>query len=111
MTEQQLKEFLDENKADIHAAVKRAAIDRLIAQHSWDITAQIKETVSAFVTSEIIPEVEAALAEQKGALVSGVIGGLASIADELAKGLAADAAKTISDDWRRKQVVKAIFNL
>lgn len=111
MTEQQLKDFLEENKADIQAAVKSAAIERLIAQHSWDISSQIRDVVREFVEKEVLPEVEAALAEQKGALVAGVIAGLAPMADELAKGLAADAAKTIGDDWRRKNIVKAIFNL
>lgn len=41
MTEQGLKEFLDENKVEIQAAVKAGMIDSLLSQHRWEISSQI----------------------------------------------------------------------
>jgi hypothetical protein len=111
MTEDDLKQFLADNKADIQDAVKRAAIDRLIAQHSWNISEQIRQAVNDFIAKEVIPDVQAHLSEYKGALVSGVIAGLSTLSDDLAKGLATDAAKTIGDSWQRQKIIKALFNI
>lgn len=37
MTEAELKEFLEANKADIQQAVKQRMIDSLLTQHRWTI--------------------------------------------------------------------------
>ena len=109
MTEQQLKEFLEENKADIAEAVKRATIERMIAQHNWDISSQIREVVSKFVADNVVPEVQAHLESQKGVFVAAIINSLSEVSDELAKSLAADALKNIATEYKRREIVKAIF--
>lgn len=111
MTEAQLKEFLEANKADIQAAVKKAAIEKMIAEYRWDISEQISKAVNAFVAAEVIPAVQEELASQRGAIVNAAVASIANICDDLAKGLAVDAVKNTADEWRRKQVLKALFNI
>ncbi|MEQ8823792.1 MAG: hypothetical protein RIC14_05415 [Filomicrobium sp.] len=111
MTEAELKEFLEESKNDIQAAVKQAAIERLLEQHRWDITDQISKAVSEFVAADIIPEVQKELASQKGVIVDTLIASFATLSDDLAKGLTKDTAKCVSDDWQRKKIIKALFDI
>lgn len=109
MTEVQLKEFLEENKVDIQAAIKSKMIERFTAEHRWDISEQVTKAVQAFIKAEVIPAVEAELQSQKGLIISATIKSLADISDRLAKGLALDASKRVGDEYRRKEIVKAIF--
>lgn len=111
MTEAELKEFLNDNAEEIRATVKKRVIERLLAEHNWDITQTISKAVKEFVDAEIVPAVRDHLADQKGAIVAAAVGALATISDDLAKNLAADAAKNAADEWRRKNIVKAIFSL
>ncbi len=109
MTEDELRLFLDENSAAIKAEVKRKMVDRLVAEHSWDISKQIGTVVSDFVAKEVVPEVTAHLSSVKGEITEGVIRSLATISDDLAKALAKDAAENISTSYKRTQILKAIF--
>ena len=109
MTEADLKAFLEENKADIQAEVKRRFIEKILADYSWDISSQIKQVVGEFTKNHLIPEVEKELEAQRGPLVAAAIAGIAGICDSLGKGLASDAAKCLSDDYKRRQVLKSIF--
>ena len=109
MTEVQLKEFLEANKADIQQAVKQKAIAALLEEHRWDISDQISKAVNAFVAAEIVPAVQAELLSQRGPIVEAAIKAIASISDELAKGFTEAAAKNIGSDYRRREIAKAIF--
>lgn len=110
MNADELQAFLDENRGEIAKSVKDSVIKRLIEQHRWDISEQIAKVVNEFVASEVVPEVKAALAEQKNGIVDACIKSFVIVGDELAKGLAADATKHISDGYHRSQILKAIFN-
>jgi hypothetical protein len=109
MTELQLKEFLEENKADIQAAVKKKAIEELLTTYRWDIGEQISKAVNEFVATEIIPAVKSELTSQQGAIAEAAIKAIAGIADELAKGFVETAAKNIGSDYKRREIAKAIF--
>jgi len=109
VTELQLKEFLEENKADIQAAVKKKAIDELLTTYRWDVSEQISKAVNEFVAAEIIPAVKDELASQKGPIVETAIKAIAGISDELARGFLETATKNISCDYKRRDIAKAIF--
>lgn len=111
MTEDGLREFLDANKDSIQDAVKKATIERLIADHKWDISDATGKVVRKFLDDEIMPAVREELASQKNAIIAAAIKSVAQISDDLAQGLIKSAAKNVGDDWRRKEIVKAIFNL
>ena len=109
MTEAKLREFLEANAADIQAAVKEKAIAALLQEHRWDISDQISKTVNEFVAAEIIPAVKAELESRKGVLIEGVLRAIASISDGLAESLTTAAAKNVQDEWKARQIAKAIF--
>jgi len=109
MTEESLKLFLAENAQEIQAEVKKRFIDKLIAEHRWDISEQIQLIVSNFTKTTIAPAVEKELERQKDPLIAAAITGISSICEALGKGLAEDAAKTLKDEYKRKDIIKLIF--
>lgn len=111
MTEDDLKKFLDENKADIQSHVKKRAIERLLEEHRWTITDQVAKAINDFVAAEVIPEVQRELATQKGAIVSAIVSTLANLSDTLAKELTADAATNVASQYERNKIIKAIWGI
>jgi len=110
MTEDDLKQFLDENKADIQARVKERMIEGLLVQNRWEISAQISKVVEEFVTTEIVPEIKKYLADQKGPILNAAIAGAAEIGDTLAKAIVTRTAKRLSPEgYEFRQVMDALF--
>jgi Na+-transporting NADH:ubiquinone oxidoreductase subunit NqrD len=110
MTEAELKEFLDANKADIQQAVKAKMIDRLLATHQWEISSQITAIVNEFITNEIAPEVKKFLAEQKGPIIEAACAGASEIGNALARAMIAHTAKNLdSESYKFRGVMKALF--
>ena len=111
MTEAELKEFLDANKADIQQAVKAKMIDRLLSTHQWEISGQITAIVNEFVTNEIAPEVKKFLADQKGPILEAACAGAAEIGNALSKALITHTAKNLDgESYKFRNVMKALFD-
>lgn len=111
MTEDDLKEFLEENKESIKAAVKAKMIESLLADHRWEITGTIGEIVQEFVAAEIAPEVKKYLADHKGSILQAAVVGAADIGNTLAQAMVAHTAKNLTEDsWKFRQVMKALFD-
>jgi hypothetical protein len=110
MTEEDLKQFLDENAEAIKAQVKQKMIDGLLAEHRWTISGQIGEIVNEFIKEEIAPAVKAHLQSEKGPILEAAIKSASGIGDMLAQALVERAAKNISGDtYRFRDTLKGIF--
>lgn len=110
MNEEDLKEFLEANKADIQAKVRERLIDGLLVNHSWTMRDQIAETVSAFMKDEIIPEVRKHLASEKSVILQAAIDSTAQIGEMLTKAMVERAAKNISaESYSFRETLSAIF--
>jgi hypothetical protein len=111
MTEAELKEFLDANKADIQQAVKAKMIDGLLTQHRWTISEEISKIVSEFVAVEIVPEVKKFLTEQKGPIIEAACVGAAEVGNQLSQALIAGVAKNLDPNgYKLRGVMKALFD-
>lgn len=111
MTEEDLKEFLEANKAEIQAKVKEKLIDGLLANHKWTMNDQIGQTVAEFMKDEIMPEVKAYLVSEKSAILAGAVKAASEIGDMLAKQLVTQAAKNINEKsiYQFRTIAEAIF--
>lgn len=110
MTENELREFLEDNKASIQSAVKERMIESLLAQHQWEISGTISHVVQEFVTAEVVPEVKKYLADNKGPIVEATLVGAAAIGDTLSKAIVERTAKRLEpDNYQFRQIMKALF--
>ncbi|MDH2092773.1 hypothetical protein N5K21_29220 [Rhizobium pusense] len=110
MTEEDLKQFLEDNKAEIQAQVRQKMIDSLLAEHRWQIGGQISEIVNEFVKTEIAPAVKEHLMSEKSAILDAAIKSASGIGDLLAQALVERAAKNITgDSYSFRNTLKAIF--
>lgn len=111
MTEEDLKKFLEDNKAEVQSQVKQRLIEGLLINHQWTMRDQIGETVSDFMKTEIMPEVKAYLSSEKSAILEAAVKAAAEIGDMLSKQLVAQAAKNINEksSYQFKSIAEAIF--
>lgn len=109
MTEQEMQEFLDANKADIQAEVKRRMIEGLVANHRWEINGEMSKVVSEFVAKEIIPEVHTYLAGEKGAILEACKAAAVEIGNTLSKTMVEKAAKNI-EGYQFREAIKSMFS-
>ncbi|WP_107341788.1 hypothetical protein [Agrobacterium pusense] len=110
MTEEDLKQFLEDNKAYIQAQVRQKMIDSMLADHRWEIGSKISEVVNEFVKTEISPAVKEHLMSEKSAILEASIKSASGIGDLLAKALVERAAKNITgDSYSFRSTLKAIF--
>lgn len=72
LTQEAVQEIVSGSMGEIKEMVLRHIRETLAYQVSNAINGQIKEQVSAFVTAEIVPEVQKALIENKAALIAGL---------------------------------------
>lgn len=111
MTEEDLKEFLAANKAEIQTQVKQRLIDGLLTSHSWTMRDQVGEVVGEFMKTEIMPEVRAYLTSEKSSILEAAIKAAAEVGDMLSKQLITQAAKNINDKSRYEfaKIAESIF--
>lgn len=110
MTEEDLKQFLEENAGAIKAQVKERMIAGLLAEHRWTISSQIGEIVNEFIKNEIAPKVKEHLQSEKSEILEAAIKSASGIGDMLAKALVEQAAKNIQGgSYNFRNTLKAIF--
>lgn len=110
MNADDLKDFLEENKESIQAAVRTKMIESLLAQHRWEISAEISKVVEKFVSDEIVPEIKKYLVDNKGPILQASLAGAAEIGDTLAKAIVSRTAKRLNPDgYEFRSIMKAMF--
>lgn len=109
MTENDMQEFLEANKAEIQAEVKRRMIEGLVQTHRWSISEEITATVNAFVQAEIVPVVKAHLEGEKGAIIEAAKVACVEISNSLAKVMVEKAAKNM-EGYRYSELIKGLFS-
>ena len=110
MTEEDLKQFLVDNKAEINAQVKQRLIEGLLVNHQWTMREHISDIVSEFMKTEIAPAVREYLAGEKSAILEAAVKAASEVSDMLAKNMVAQAAKNLQTNrYEFKKIMDAIF--
>ena len=109
LSPEQVQEILDAAKPDIIKGLK----EEVVRQTQWDVTSKagelVRKEVEAFVAKEIIPEVQALLAEQKTGLVALAIPLAETVMAGLAKSLSEAAQKNLESSYNRGKIFEALF--
>lgn len=110
MTEDDLKQFLEDNAETIKSQVKERMITSLLAENRWTISTQIGEIVNEFIKAEIAPAVKEHLQSEKGPILEAAIKSASGIGDMLATALVERAAKNLKgNSYDFRNTLKAIF--
>lgn len=110
MTEDELKQFLLDEKDAIAAAVRARAIDAMTSSVQWQLPQSVTKAVGEFFEEEIVPEVKKALADQKGPIVEAAIKAASEIGDKVAVTLVEKAVESMTG-YRSGEVIKALMGV
>jgi uncharacterized Fe-S cluster-containing MiaB family protein len=108
MTKEELDEFIEANREEIKLAVKNKLIEGLLSQHRWEMSAIVAETVNEFVKAEVVPEIKAYLAGEKGVIIAAAKESARQVGDLITQQLVKNAAKNI-EGYAFRSVAEALF--
>ena len=107
----ELTKFLEDNKEEFNNALKKKVIDSMTQRLQWDFPDLIQKQVKEFYETELRPEVEACLKDNKGALMAVVTQASVDAAQSIAIAMAEQVKKTMDpSNYRRAEIFKALFD-
>lgn len=109
LTPEQIASILEEAKPDIIKGLREEAVRQAHWEMNPVVSKLINDEITAFMTSEIIPEVRASLVEGKEGLLAVAIGAANQIAVGLATALTDDLKKKMEQSYKRQEIFKALF--
>ncbi len=110
MTEQELTEFMEKNKAAILDASRAAIIEKIKDSMKWSLPDTVNQTVNSFLTNEIAPEIGRMLKEQKGVILEAAKKSAVALSDKLATTMMEQVTKSL-DGYRAEEVFKALLGI
>lgn len=110
MTEEQLLKMLADEKDEIAAAVRKKAVEAMTASLSWQLPQSVTKAVTEFFEAEIVPEIKAHLADQKGPIVDASIKAASEIGDLVAAQMVKQAVESMTG-YRSSEVIKALMGV
>lgn len=110
MTEDELKQFLANEKDAIAAAIRAKAIEAMTDSVRWQLPQSVTKAVGEFFEEEIVPEVKKSLADQKGPIVEAAIKAASEIGDLVAAQMVKQAVESMTG-YRSGDVIKALMGV
>lgn len=110
MTEADMLKFLEENKADIAADIRKKTVDAMTESIKWQLPDSVRKAVLEFFEAEIIPEIKKSLAAEKGPIITASIKASAEVGDLVAKAIMEKAVESMTG-YRSSEVIKALFGV
>lgn len=111
LSREQMDEILDEVRPSVLQGVKddfqRMVHQEILSGARTEISAMVKE----WVKENILPEVEKELVESKEGLVSVGKKMAQEIVVEFAKKMTEDVKKRLENEWDRRKILGALFNM
>ena len=109
LSDEQIQEILEAAKPDILASVKADLTEEVTRAIRHSATVEVEAFAREWIKGNVIPEVEKALIESKGGLVSlGVV-----LAEETVQALALSTTEALKSklekNWERKKIMEALF--
>jgi uncharacterized protein with von Willebrand factor type A (vWA) domain len=109
LTKEQVQEILEASMPDL----KKAVVEEMKSHIGWEAREEamklVSEAITAFVASEIVPEIKAQLEASKDGLVATGVAAAPMLVEEIAKALCTSVKEKMENSYRRGEVFKALF--
>lgn len=102
-------EVLESNRDAVRESVKQAMLEGIKRQYEWELPNAVKETVSAFVRDEIVPEIKANLEANKDVFVDAATEMVKGAPAEIGKAMQKQLAENLTNSWQLRKIVEACF--
>ena len=109
LSDEQLASILADGKQQILDAVQKEIIEQLTWVARNEMVKELKPVISSFLQKEIVPELVDMLAGQKSTILAEVVKQANEIGTTFAKGLVAQLAGVLGNDYKRKKLFEDMF--
>jgi hypothetical protein len=108
-TEEQIKEIMEGAQDEIRTALIEDMKLSLKNTVEWEIKRQTGEVVKAFIETEIVPELQAALIDDKPVILKAAIDTANETAQILAEAMVETVRQKLGKDYERRAFLTALF--
>ena len=91
-------------------AAKDAVLAKITQSVQWNLTDVVHQQVQAFLTTEIAPEVEKLLQDEKDGIVAAARAAVAEIGNALSQTMVKTAAESLKG-YKAREIYKALFGI
>lgn len=105
-----IAQLFESQKEDIKQKALEALKERITENIRWTMGDVIGEQVKEFVKTEISPEIEKMLMENKQLFLDQIMELAKSLGSEVAKALVLKAQENLANSWDVKKIGEALFN-
>lgn len=110
LNEEFFTSVLESNKDAVRATVRDALLAGVKRHFEWELPEAVKRAVHEFVTDQIIPEIKAEMEANKDVFVTAATEIVRGAPAEIGKAMQAHLAKNLTDSWKLRKVVEAMFS-
>ena len=105
-----IESVLENSAAEIQRAAATELQQQVISAIKWNMSDQINKYAQTFFEENILPDIKAALHEDKELIISSAMEGIKGIGEEVGNALKTQAAEKIKNSWNVRKISEALFN-
>lgn len=104
-----IQEILEQNKKDIANAAIKQIKESIASNIAYGTNREINDAISNFVKKEIMPEVNAYLAENRDALIDSYVKVVAEALGLVGEHMLTNAQKNMASSYNANEIAKKLF--
>ena len=105
-----IAKIIEERKGDLVEAALSKLKEKVVAEIDWSSNESIRTTVKAWLDTNIVPEINKMLDDEKEGILAGLRSNIAAVGAEIGLGLLKQAQENMAESWKRRSVLKALFD-
>ena len=108
-SEEEITKILEDAKDELRANLVEDMKDRLKTSVEYTLGAEVRKVIEEYVKTEIVPDLKAALIEDKPIILKAAIKGANEIGEVLSKALVEDMKAKLGKEYTRRNIIDAIW--
>ncbi len=109
LTQEQINEAVKDAMPSVLQGLRNEIAEQALREARQVVSTQIQSVVTAWFTSEVVPEVKAALVESKAGLIAVAPQFADQLSASLVKAMTEGLQKRLESTWERKKILEAMF--
>lgn len=105
-----IAKIIEERKDELVSAALARLKEKVVAEIDWSSNESIRSTVKTWLDTNIVPEINKMLDDEKEGILAGLRANIASVGAEIGLGLLKQAQENMAESWKRRSALKALFD-
>jgi hypothetical protein len=109
LTDEQMRDVLAKATREICDGAVKSATTSLAHSIEWSAKETMQAEIAAFLKEHVVPQMQEQLLVQKSAIIEAAVLAAHDCAEMLRASMVTELTKRLSDDYKRREIFKAMF--